>query len=70
MTSRVRSKNIEKMAKRKIMSKKETKQKKKMVQRNRTQPRKITLSAYFKAISYYFGFSESIELALLNLVEN
>ena len=38
------------------MSKKETKQKK-MVQRNRTQRRKISLSAYFKAISYYFGFS-------------
>ena len=38
--------------------------------------RKISLSAYFKAISHYFGFNwptrcrQSIELALLNSVEN
>ena len=39
------------------MSKKRDQTEKKMVQRNRTQRRKISLSAYFKAISYYFGFS-------------
>ena len=38
--------------------------------------RKISLGAYFKAISHYFGFNgavrcrQSIELALLNSVEN
>ena len=60
MTSRVNSKNIEKMAKRKNNVKKKRPNRKKMVQRNRTQPRKISLSAYFRAISYYFGFSGPI----------